>query len=45
VHDRDSGLILGLQAVGAGVAELTGEFALALEMAAALKGLGRALHL
>jgi len=67
VHDSDSELILGLQAVGAGVAELAGEFALALEMAAtltdiaatihahptlgetmqeaALKGLGRALHL
>jgi dihydrolipoamide dehydrogenase len=67
VHDGKSGLILGLQAVGASVAELAGEFALALEMAAtltdlaetvhahptlgetvqeaALKGLGRALHL
>ena len=67
VHDGNTGLILGLQAVGAGVAELAGEFALALEMAAtltdiaatihahptlgetvqeaALKGLGRALHL
>ncbi len=67
VHDGDSGLVLGVQAVGAGVSELAGEFALALEMAAtltdlaetvhahptlgetvqeaALKGLGRALHL
>lgn len=67
VHDRDSGLIHGIQAVGAGVAEMAGQFSLALEMAAtltdiadtihahptlgetiqeaAMKGLGRALHL
>jgi dihydrolipoamide dehydrogenase len=67
VHDRGTGLVLGVQAVGAGVSELAGEFALAIEMAAtltdlaatihahptlgetvqeaALKGLGRALHL
>ncbi|MBE2278671.1 MAG: dihydrolipoyl dehydrogenase [Rhodobacteraceae bacterium] len=67
VHDRGTGLVLGIQAVGAGVSELAGQFALAVEMAAtltdiaatihahptlgetvqeaALKGLGRALHL
>lgn len=67
VYDAESQVVLGIQAVGAGVSELAGEFALAIEMAAtltdiadtvhahptlgetvqeaALKGLGRALHI
>ena len=44
VHDRDSGLVLGVQAVGAGVSELAGEFALALEMAATLTDLAETVH-
>jgi dihydrolipoamide dehydrogenase len=67
VFDPESELVTGIQAVGAGVSELAGEFALAIEMGAtltdiadtihahptlgetvqeaALKGLGRALHI
>lgn len=67
VSDPNNDLILGIQAVGAGVAELAGQFSLAVEMGAtlldvaetihahptlgettqeaALKGLGRALHI
>lgn len=44
VHDRDSGLILGIQAVGAGVSELAGEFALAMEMAATLTDIAATIH-
>ncbi|WP_204115087.1 dihydrolipoyl dehydrogenase [Shimia biformata] len=67
VFDKTTELVTGIQAVGVGVSEMAGEFALALEMAAtvtdiaetihahptlgetvqeaALKGLGRALHI
>lgn len=36
VFSRESGLVLGIQAVGAGVSEMAGQFALALEMGATL---------
>lgn len=36
VYVRQTGLVLGIQAVGAGVSEMAGQFALALEMAATL---------
>lgn len=36
VFIRESGLVLGIQAVGAGVSEMAGQFALALEMGATL---------
>lgn len=36
VFVRETGLVLGIQAVGAGVSEMAGQFALALEMAATL---------
>ncbi|MEJ8308267.1 dihydrolipoyl dehydrogenase [Agrobacterium larrymoorei] len=36
VFSRHSGLVLGIQAVGAGVSEMAGQFALALEMGATL---------
>ncbi|WP_313592220.1 dihydrolipoyl dehydrogenase [Agrobacterium cavarae] len=36
VFTRESGLVLGIQAVGAGVSEMAGQFALALEMGATL---------
>ena len=36
VFTRETGLVLGIQAVGAGVSEMAGQFALALEMAATL---------
>jgi dihydrolipoamide dehydrogenase len=39
VFVRQTGLILGIQAVGAGVSEMAGQFALALEMAATLTDL------
>ncbi|SEO83661.1 dihydrolipoamide dehydrogenase [Salinihabitans flavidus] len=44
VHAPDTGLVLGLQAVGAGVSELAGEFALALEMAATLTDIAETIH-
>lgn len=44
VHDRGTGLVLGVQAVGAGVSELAGEFALAIEMAATLTDLAATIH-
>jgi len=44
VHDRASGLILGIQAVGAGVSELAGQFALAIEMAATLTDIAATVH-
>ena len=43
-HDRDTGLVLGVQAVGAGVSELAGEFALAIEMCATLTDLADTVH-
>ena len=36
VFTRESGLVLGIQAVGAGISEMAGQFALALEMGATL---------
>jgi dihydrolipoyl dehydrogenase len=44
VARRDTGRILGLQAVGAGVAELSAEFAHALEMGAVLDDVGGTIH-
>ncbi|MDK3075824.1 dihydrolipoyl dehydrogenase [Sedimentitalea sp. JM2-8] len=44
VYDPSSELILGIQAVGAGVSEMAGEFSLALEMAARLTDLGDTIH-
>ncbi|MCA8929763.1 MAG: dihydrolipoyl dehydrogenase [Alphaproteobacteria bacterium] len=44
VARADNGLILGVQAVGAGVAELAAEFALALEMGATLEDLAATIH-
>ena len=44
VHDPTTGLVLGVQAVGVGVSELAGEFALALEMAATLTDLAATIH-
>jgi dihydrolipoamide dehydrogenase len=44
VHDRASGLVLGIQAVGAGVSELAGQFALAIEMAATLTDIAATIH-
>jgi dihydrolipoamide dehydrogenase len=44
VHDPATGLVLGIQAVGAGVSELAGQFALALEMAATLTDIAATVH-
>lgn len=44
VADRDTGLVLGLQAVGAGVSELAGQFSLAIEMAATLTDIADTIH-
>ncbi|UOA29216.1 dihydrolipoyl dehydrogenase [Pseudosulfitobacter sp. DSM 107133] len=44
VYDADTELVLGIQAVGAGVSELAGEFALALEMAATLTDIADTVH-
>lgn len=44
VHDKKSEVILGIQAVGAGVSELAGEFALAIEMCATLRDLADTVH-
>ncbi len=44
VHDADSGLVLGMQAVGAGVSELAGEFALAVEMCATVTDVAETIH-
>jgi dihydrolipoamide dehydrogenase len=40
----DNHLVLGIAAVGAGVSELAGEFALALEMGARLEDIGGTIH-
>ena len=44
VFDKGSGLVLGIQAVGAACAELAGEFALALEMCATLTDVAATIH-
>lgn len=44
VFDKGSGLVLGIQAVGAGCAEMAGEFALALEMCATLTDVAATIH-
>ncbi|WP_137136421.1 dihydrolipoyl dehydrogenase [Rhizobium sp. FKY42] len=44
VHEKKSGLVLGIQAVGAGVSEFAGEFALALEMCATLTDIAATIH-
>jgi dihydrolipoamide dehydrogenase len=44
VFEKGSGLVLGLQAVGAGCSELAGEFALALEMCATLTDIAATIH-
>lgn len=44
VHDPETGLVLGMQAVGAGAAELAGEFTLALEMCATLTDVAETIH-
>lgn len=44
LHDRQSGVIHGIQATGPGVAELSGEFALAIEMGSTLTDLTATIH-
>ncbi|MCO5732345.1 dihydrolipoyl dehydrogenase [Rhizobium sp. SSA_523] len=44
VHEAKSGLVLGFQAVGAGCAELVGEFGLAVEMCATVTDLAATIH-
>ena len=44
VSTRDDGRVLGVQAVGAHVSELSGEFTLALEMGAVLEDLAGVIH-
>jgi len=44
VARADTGLVLGLQAVGAGVSELSADFALAIEMGARLEDLAGTIH-
>jgi dihydrolipoamide dehydrogenase len=44
VARADTGLVLGLQAVGAGVSELSASFALAIEMGARLEDLAGTIH-
>lgn len=44
VYERGSGLVLGLQAVGAHCAEMAGEFALAMEMCATLTDIAATIH-
>ncbi|MEM7508849.1 MAG: dihydrolipoyl dehydrogenase [Pseudomonadota bacterium] len=44
VYDPRSELVLGLQAVGAGVSELAGEFGLAIEMCATLRDIADTIH-
>ena len=44
VYDLDTKLVLGIQAVGAGVSEMAGEFALALEMCATLTDISDTIH-
>jgi dihydrolipoamide dehydrogenase len=44
VYDASNGLVLGIQATGAGVSEMAGEFALALEMAATLTDIAETIH-
>ncbi len=44
VHDPETELVLGLHAVGAGVSELSGEFALAIEMGATLTDIAATIH-
>ncbi len=44
VTDPESELLLGIQAVGAGVSELSGEFSLAIEMGATLTDIAETIH-
>ncbi|MEM1162844.1 MAG: dihydrolipoyl dehydrogenase [Pseudomonadota bacterium] len=44
VHDHETGLVLGMQAVGAGVSELASEFALAIEMCATVTDVAETIH-
>ncbi len=44
VYEPNTQLLLGIQAVGSGVAELAGEFALAIEMCATLEDLANTIH-
>lgn len=44
VYERESGLVLGLQAVGAHCSEFAGEFAFALEMCATLTDIAATIH-
>lgn len=44
VYEAESELVLGLQAVGNGVSELAGEFALAIEMCATLTDIADTIH-
>ncbi len=44
VFDKETELVLGLQAVGTGVSELAGEFALAIEMCATLQDIAATIH-
>ncbi|MGR3379238.1 dihydrolipoyl dehydrogenase [Salipiger abyssi] len=44
VYDKQNELVLGIQAVGAGCAEMAGEFALAIEMCATLTDIADTIH-
>ncbi|HEY0958756.1 MAG TPA: dihydrolipoyl dehydrogenase [Novosphingobium sp.] len=44
VFDPDTELVLGLQAAGAGVSEMAGQFAMALEMACTLTDIAETIH-
>lgn len=44
VYSKTTELVLGIQAVGVGVSEMAGEFALALEMAARLTDIAETIH-
>ncbi|MFD1744933.1 dihydrolipoyl dehydrogenase [Rhizobium helianthi] len=44
VHERQTGLVLGIQAVGEGCAEMAGEFSLAIEMCATVTDIAATVH-
>ena len=44
VARRDNGLVIGLQAVGTGISELSAAFSIALEMGATLEDVGAVIH-
>lgn len=44
VHEKGSGLVLGIQETGVGVSEMAGESTMALEMAATLTYIAETIH-